>query len=80
MWKRTAERLAAQDCADRSRLRHDQFLRLPRKLSPLEVAEAYLSRIAALGHLLDIFVTLTAARARADARAAKAAIMASGPV
>ena len=50
-----------------------------RELSPVELAEATLSRIAALDHLLDSFVTLTAARARAEAKAAEAAIMAGGP-
>jgi aspartyl-tRNA(Asn)/glutamyl-tRNA(Gln) amidotransferase subunit A len=49
------------------------------KLSPVELAEACLSRIAALDHLLDSFVTLTAARARAEAKAAEASIMAGGP-
>src|SRR5277367_3906001 len=51
-----------------------------RKLSPVELTEAYLARIEALDHLLDSFVTLTAARARAEAKAAEATIMASGPV
>ncbi len=51
-----------------------------RKLSPVELTEAYLKRIEALDHLLDSFVTLTAERARAEAKAAEAAIMASGPV
>ena len=50
-----------------------------RKLSPVELTEACLSRIAALDHLLDSFVTLTAERARAEAKAAEAAIMAGGP-
>ena len=50
-----------------------------RKLSPVELTEAYLVRIAALDHLLDSFVTLTAERARAEAKAAEAAIMAGGP-
>jgi aspartyl-tRNA(Asn)/glutamyl-tRNA(Gln) amidotransferase subunit A len=51
-----------------------------RKLSPVELTEAYLARIEALDHLLDSFVTLTAERARAEAKAAEASIMASGPV
>ena len=51
-----------------------------RKLSPVELTDAYLARIAALDHLLDSFVTLTADRARAEAKAAEATIMASGPV
>src|SRR5580692_1378429 len=51
-----------------------------RKLSPVELTEAYLARIEALDHLLDSFVTLTASRARTEAKAAEATIMASGPV
>jgi aspartyl-tRNA(Asn)/glutamyl-tRNA(Gln) amidotransferase subunit A len=51
-----------------------------RKLSPVELTEAYLARIEALDHLLDSFVTLTAERARAEAKAAEATIKASGPV
>ena len=51
-----------------------------RKLSPVELTEAYLGRIAKLDSQLDSFVTLTAERARAEAKAAEAAIMASGPV
>src|SRR3979490_291412 len=51
-----------------------------RKLSPVELTEAYLRRIANLDSQLDSFVTLTAERARAEAKAAEAAIMASGPV
>ena len=50
-----------------------------RELSPVELTEACLSRIAALDHLLDSFVTLTAARARSEAKAAEAAIMTAGP-
>jgi aspartyl-tRNA(Asn)/glutamyl-tRNA(Gln) amidotransferase subunit A len=50
------------------------------KLSPVELTEAYLARIEALDHLLDSFVTLTAQRARAEAKAAEASIMASGPI
>ena len=49
-----------------------------RKLSPVELTEACLGRIAALDGQLDSFVTLTAERARAEAKAAEAAIMASG--
>ena len=37
-----------------------------RKLSPVELTEAYLARSVHLDHLLDSFVTLTAERARAD--------------
>ncbi len=51
-----------------------------RKLSPVELTETYLKRIEALDHLLDSFVTLTADRARSEAKAAEAAIMAGGPV
>ena len=50
-----------------------------RKLSPVELTEAYLARIEALDHLLDSFVTLTAERARAEVKTAEATIMASGP-
>ena len=51
-----------------------------RKLSPVELTEAYLQRIANLDSQLDSFVTLTVDRARAEAKAAEAAIMVSGPV
>ena len=51
-----------------------------RKLSPVELTEAYLSRIAALDSQLDSFVTLTPDRARAEAKAAEAAIIANGPL
>ena len=47
-----------------------------RKLSPVELTEAYLARIVHLDHLLDSFVTLTAERARAEAKVAEAAVMA----
>jgi aspartyl-tRNA(Asn)/glutamyl-tRNA(Gln) amidotransferase subunit A len=50
-----------------------------RKLSPVELTEAYLTRIAALDSQLDSFVTLTADRARAEAKAAEVEIIASGP-
>lgn len=50
-----------------------------RQISPVELTEAYLKRIAALDHRLDSFVTLTAERARAEARAAEADIMRGGP-
>ncbi len=50
-----------------------------RKVSPVELTEAYLTRIAALDGLLDSFVTLTADRARAEAKAAEAEIAANGP-
>ena len=51
-----------------------------RKLSPVELTEAYLGRIAKLDHLLDSFVTLTAERARTEAKAAEAAVMAGKPL
>jgi aspartyl-tRNA(Asn)/glutamyl-tRNA(Gln) amidotransferase subunit A len=50
-----------------------------RKLSPVELTEAYLNRIAALDDQLDSFVTLTAERAQKEARVAEAEIAASGP-
>ncbi len=50
-----------------------------RKLSPVELTEACLARIAALDGQLDSFVTLTAERARAEAKAAETAIMTDGP-
>jgi aspartyl-tRNA(Asn)/glutamyl-tRNA(Gln) amidotransferase subunit A len=45
----------------------------------VELTEAYLARIAALDDRLDSFVTLTAERAKKEARAAEAEIAASGP-
>ena len=51
-----------------------------RKLSPVELAEACLGRIASLDHLLDSFVTLTARRARSEAKAAEAAVMTGKPL
>ncbi len=50
-----------------------------RRLSPVELTEAYLARIAALDDQLDSFVTVTSERARRDARKAEAEVMASGP-
>jgi len=50
-----------------------------RALSPVELTEACLRRIETLDNQLDTFVTVTAERARAEAKAAEAAIMASGP-
>ena len=50
-----------------------------RKLSPVELTEAYLGRIDAFDSQLDSFVTLTAERARAEAKQAEAAIMSAGP-
>jgi len=51
-----------------------------RELSPVELTEAYLGRIAKFDSLLDSFVTLTAERARAEAKAAEAAVMAGKPL
>jgi aspartyl-tRNA(Asn)/glutamyl-tRNA(Gln) amidotransferase subunit A len=51
-----------------------------RKLSPVELTEAYLARIAAFDGQLDSFVTLTADRARAEAAAAEAEIASTGPL
>jgi aspartyl-tRNA(Asn)/glutamyl-tRNA(Gln) amidotransferase subunit A len=51
-----------------------------RKLSPVELTEACLGRIAAFDRGLDSFVTLTADRARAEAKAAEQAIMSGGPI
>src|SRR5437764_13263714 len=51
-----------------------------RKLSPVELTEAYLGRITRLDPLLDSFVTLTAERARAQAKTAEAAVMAGKPL
>ena len=50
-----------------------------RKLSPVELTGAYLDRIAALDDQLCSFVTLTAERARSEARVAEAEIVAKGP-
>jgi aspartyl-tRNA(Asn)/glutamyl-tRNA(Gln) amidotransferase subunit A len=50
-----------------------------RKLSPVELTDAYLDRIAALDDQLCSFVTLTAERARSEARVAEAEIVAKGP-
>src|SRR5258708_4871938 len=50
-----------------------------RKLSPVELTEAYLQRIAAIDSQLQSFVTLTAELARQRARAAEAEIMRNGP-
>ena len=51
-----------------------------RELSPVELTEACLRRIETLDSQLDSFVTVTAERARAEAKAAEAAIMASRPL
>jgi aspartyl-tRNA(Asn)/glutamyl-tRNA(Gln) amidotransferase subunit A len=49
------------------------------ELSPVELTEACLARITALDGTLHSFVTVTADRARDDARRAETAIMAAGP-
>jgi aspartyl-tRNA(Asn)/glutamyl-tRNA(Gln) amidotransferase subunit A len=46
-----------------------------RKLSPVELAQSQLARVARLDPELRAFVTLTAERAMADARAAEAALL-----
>jgi aspartyl-tRNA(Asn)/glutamyl-tRNA(Gln) amidotransferase subunit A len=51
-----------------------------RELSPVELTEACLRRIETLDSQLDSFVTVTAERARAEAKAAEAAIMTSRPL
>jgi aspartyl-tRNA(Asn)/glutamyl-tRNA(Gln) amidotransferase subunit A len=45
-----------------------------KQISSLELTEAYLTRIASLNPRVNAFITVTAERARADARAADAAI------
>jgi aspartyl-tRNA(Asn)/glutamyl-tRNA(Gln) amidotransferase subunit A len=50
-----------------------------KQLSPVELTEACLTRIGALDDRLHAFVHLTKERALAEARAAEAAIMTSGP-
>jgi aspartyl-tRNA(Asn)/glutamyl-tRNA(Gln) amidotransferase subunit A len=50
-----------------------------RELSPVELTEACLRRIETLDSQLDSFVTVTAQRARAEAKAAETAIRTSGP-
>src|SRR5712672_1432854 len=50
-----------------------------RELSPVELTEAYLQRIAAVDDQLMSFVTLTAELARQRARAAEAEIIRGGP-
>src|SRR5262245_3519783 len=49
-----------------------------RALSPVELTESLLTRIEKLAPVLHAFVTLTADRARADARAAEAAFRRAG--
>jgi aspartyl-tRNA(Asn)/glutamyl-tRNA(Gln) amidotransferase subunit A len=50
-----------------------------RRLSPVELIETYLARIAALDDQLDSFVTVTAERARRDAQKAEYEVTTSGP-
>ena len=50
-----------------------------KKLSPVELTQACLDRVQALDDRLNAFIRLTPERAMAEARAAEAAIMASGP-
>ena len=50
-----------------------------RELSPVELTEAYLQRIAAVDDQLQSFVMLTADLARRQAKAAEAEIMRGGP-
>src|ERR1700675_3308097 len=50
-----------------------------RELSPVELTEAYLQRIAAIDNQLLSFVTLTAELARRQARTAEAEITGNGP-
>src|ERR1051326_451347 len=49
------------------------------ELSPVELTESYLKRIETLDDQVESFVTLTADRARAEAKAAEAAIRSHGP-
>ena len=46
-----------------------------RQVSPVELTEAYLARITALDPTVNAFITVTADRARTEARAAEQAIM-----
>ncbi len=50
-----------------------------RRLSPVELTEECLSRIAALDPRIAAFITVTPERALADARAAEARVMRTGP-
>jgi aspartyl-tRNA(Asn)/glutamyl-tRNA(Gln) amidotransferase subunit A len=50
-----------------------------KQLSPVELTQAYLARIAALDPVLRAFIRVTPEAALAEARAAEAAIMAGGP-
>lgn len=50
-----------------------------KEVSPVELTDNYLNRIASFDAQLDSFVLVTADRARAEARKAEAEIMASGP-
>lgn len=46
-----------------------------RQVSPVELTEAYLARIAAIDPRINAFITVTADRARSEAKAAEQAIM-----
>jgi aspartyl-tRNA(Asn)/glutamyl-tRNA(Gln) amidotransferase subunit A len=50
-----------------------------RKLSPIELLEFHLARIAALDGQLNSFVAVTSERARRDAREAESEVMTTGP-
>jgi aspartyl-tRNA(Asn)/glutamyl-tRNA(Gln) amidotransferase subunit A len=50
-----------------------------RKLSPVELTDAYLARIESLNPKINAYVTVTAERARADAKRAADEIAKSGP-
>src|SRR5256885_3497974 len=49
-----------------------------KELSPLELTEAYLARIATVGPRINAYITVTAERARADARRATEELAAGG--
>ncbi len=51
-----------------------------RRLSPVEVTDAVLARLARLNPSLNAYCTVTAGAARSSARAAEAAVMAGGPL
>ena len=51
-----------------------------RKLSPLELTDAYLARIEALNPRVNAFITVTAERARQDARTAEQTLMRNAQV
>jgi aspartyl-tRNA(Asn)/glutamyl-tRNA(Gln) amidotransferase subunit A len=51
-----------------------------KKLSPVELTQACLGRVAAMNGVLNAFILQTPERAMADAKAAEAAIMKDGPI